>query len=56
LGRSGRSRTQEPSASQSRLFFGCFAGALSPSSRQIRSTRLTFTAQPAVRSIAVIRR
>jgi hypothetical protein len=29
LGRSGRSRTQEPSVSQSRPFLGCFPGTLS---------------------------
>ena len=56
--RAGRksSRTQEPSFSQSRPFFGCFPGTLSPSSRQMRSTRLTFTAQPAACSVAAIRR
>ena len=37
-------------------FLGCFAGTLSPSRRQIRSTRLTFTVQPASRRSAVIRR
>ena len=43
-------------SSQSRPFFGCLLGTLSPSRRQMRSTRFTFTAQPAARSIAVIRR
>jgi hypothetical protein len=38
LGCSGRRRTQDPSFSQSRLFFACFCGTLSPSRRQIRST------------------
>jgi hypothetical protein len=47
---------QDPSLSQSRLFFGCFAGTFSPSRRHIRSTRFTFTAQPASRRSAVIRR
>ena len=35
---------------------GCFWGTFSPSRRQIRSTRFTFTAQPAFRSRAVMRR
>ncbi len=56
FGRSGLRRTQEPSASQSLPFFGCFCGTFSPSRRQIRSTRFTFTAQPASRSSAVTRR
>ena len=33
--------------SQSRPLLGCLAGTFSPSRRQIRSTRLRFTAQPA---------
>jgi hypothetical protein len=36
--------------------FGCFCGTLSPSRRHVRSTRLAFTAHPAPRSIAVMRR
>jgi hypothetical protein len=46
----------DPSFSQSRLFFGCLEGTFSPSRRHIRSTRLAFTAHPASRSIAVMRR
>ena len=38
-GRSGRSRTQDPSPSRSRPRFGCLLGTLSPSRRQMRSTR-----------------
>jgi len=34
FGRSGRRRMQDPSLSQSRPFFGCFAGTLSPSCRR----------------------
>jgi hypothetical protein len=37
LGRSGRSRTQEPSVSHKRPFFGCLPGALSPSRRRSTS-------------------
>ena len=37
----------EPSASQSRPRLGCLAGTFSPSRRQIRSTRLSLTTQPA---------
>jgi hypothetical protein len=46
-------RTQEPSFSQSRLRFFCFGGIFSPSRRQMRSTRLWFTFQPAWFSRAV---
>jgi hypothetical protein len=46
----------EPSVSHRRPRLGCLAGTLSPSRRQIRSTRFLFTTQPAVRSKAVIRR
>ena len=53
---SGRSRTHEPSFSQSRPFLGCFIGTLSPSRRHSRSTRLSFTRQPASLSRAAIRR
>ena len=42
-GRSGRSRTQDPSPSRSRPRFGCLLGTLSPSRRQMRSTRFLFT-------------
>ena len=52
FGRSGRSRTHEPSFSQSRPFFGCFCGTFSPSSRQIRSTLLWFTCPLTGRRIA----
>ena len=37
-------------------FFGCFIGTLSPSRRHRRSTRLSFTCQPAPLSNAVTRR
>jgi len=43
LGRCGRSRTHDPSLSQSRPRLGCLAGTFSPSHRQIRSTRFLFT-------------
>ena len=56
FGRSGLSRTHEPSFSHKRPRFGCFLGTLSPSRRQIRSTRFAFTRQPAARSKAVTRR
>ena len=46
----------DPSFSHSRFRLGCFAGTFSPSRRQIRSTRLTFTTQPALRNSAAIRR
>jgi len=46
----------DPSLNQSLDLFGCFWGTFSPSRRQIRSTRFTFTAQPASRSRTVIRR
>ena len=55
-GCSGRSRMHEPSLSQRRPLFGCLCGTFSPSSRQIRSMRLTFTTHPASRSMAAIRR
>jgi len=44
---------QEPSASHSRPRLGCRGGTFSPSRFQIRSTRLSFTSQPASRSKAV---
>ena len=44
----GANRRHEPSASQSRLRLGCLAGTFSPSRRQILSTRLSLTTQPAV--------
>ena len=53
---SGLSLTQDPSFSHSRPLPGCLAGTFSPSRRQILSTRLWFTFQPASLSIAVIRR
>ena len=56
LGRSGRSRTHEPSLSHRRPRFGCFFGTFSPSRRQIRHTRLTFTRQPSLTSSQRIRR
>ena len=56
LGQHGRSRTHEPSLSHNRFLFGCLCGTFSPSSRQIRSTRLWFTDQPSLRSKAVMRR
>lgn len=52
----GRSRMHDPSPSQSLRRFGCFARTLSPSCRQIRSTRLWFTHQPSARRRAVILR
>ena len=48
VGRSARNRRHEPSASQSRLRLGRLAGTFSPSRRQILSTRLSLTTQPAV--------
>ena len=42
--------------SQSRPRLGCLAGTLSPSRRQIRSTRLWFTLHPSHCSIAATRR
>ena len=54
--RCGLSLTQEPSVTQSRPRLGCLAGTLSPSPRQIRSTRLWFTLHPSPRSMAVTRR
>lgn len=55
-----RARGSEPHAGAviqpERPFLGCFPRALSPSGRQMRFTRLTFTARPAARSIAVMRR
>src|SRR3546814_3972518 len=50
------SRMHEPSFSHSRPRFGWRWGTFSPSRRQIRSTRLWFTDQPAVCSSAVTRR
>ncbi len=47
FGYSARSRTHDPSLSQRRPRLGCFGGTLSPSRRQIRSTRLGLTIQPA---------
>jgi hypothetical protein len=41
----GRSRMHDPSASQSLPRLGCLLGTLSPSRRQIRSTRLSLIAQ-----------
>src|SRR6266550_8660145 len=38
---------QDPSFSHRRARFGCRAGTFSPSRRQIRSTRLSLTSQPA---------
>ena len=52
----GPGRMQEPSFSQRRLRFGCLAGTFSPSRRQIRSTRLSLTSQPARRSNSAILR
>ena len=46
----------DPSFSQSRPRLGCLAGTLRPSRRQIRSTRLSLTIQPASRSRAAILR
>lgn len=42
-----RAQTHEPSFSHNRPRLGCFLGTFSPSWRQIRSTRLWFTRQPA---------
>ena len=53
---SGRNRTQDPWFSHSRPFLGCFMGTLSPSYRHKRSTRLSFTCQPASSSNAAIQR
>jgi len=46
----------EPLLSRSRPFLGCVPGTLSPSRRQMRSTRFLFTTQPAALSRAVMRR
>ncbi len=54
--RCGLRRTQEPSVNQSLPRLGCLAGTLSPSRRQIRSTRLWFTLHPSRCSIALTRR
>lgn len=56
LGRSARSRMHDPSFSHSRPRLGCLAGTFSPSRRQIRSTRLSLTSQPARRSSSAILR
>jgi len=53
---SGRSRTHDPSLSQRRPFLSCFIGTFSPSRRQSRSTRLSFTCQPASLNRAATRR
>ena len=53
---SGRSRTQKPPFSQSRLRGLCFCGTFKPSRRQIRCTRSFPTGQPELCSNAVIRR
>ena len=54
--RSGRSRMHDPSESQSRPRLGCLWGTFSPSRRQIRSTRLSLTSQPACSSNPAILR
>jgi hypothetical protein len=46
----------DPSFSHRRARFGCRAGTFSPSRRQIRSTRLSLTSQPARRNSSVILR
>ena len=46
----------DPSFSHRRPRFGCLAGTFSPSRRQIRSTRLSLTSQPAWRSNSAILR
>jgi hypothetical protein len=46
----------ELSFSHSRPRFGFLCGTFSPSRRQMRSTRLKFTIQPAWCNIAVMRR
>jgi hypothetical protein len=56
FGYSDRKRMQDPSLSHSRPRFGYLLGTLSPSRRQILTTRLALTHQPLCRSIAVIRR
>src|SRR3954467_3367363 len=56
LGRSARSRMHDPSFSHRRPRLGCLAGTFSPSRRQIRSTRLSLTSQPAAFSSALILR
>jgi hypothetical protein len=56
LGRSARSRMHDPSASHSRARLGCRLGTFSPSRRQIRSTRLSLTSQPARRNSSAILR
>lgn len=54
--RSGRNRMQDLSASHNLLRLGWRCGTFSPSRRQIRATRLWFTAQPTSASNSVIRR
>ena len=49
----GLRRMQDPSFSHNRLCFGCLDETLSPSRRQMRSTRLGFTIQPSARNNAV---
>ena len=53
LGSQAHARTVRQS---SRSRFSCLAGTFSPSRRQIRSTRLRLTCQPACRGSAAIRR
>jgi hypothetical protein len=55
FGCSGRNRIQDPSFIHRRSRFGCRAGTLSPSLRQIRSTRFLLTPQPASRRRPVTR-
>jgi len=43
----------DPSASQSLPRLGCLWGTFSPSRRQIRSTRLSLTSQPACGDLAI---
>ena len=50
----GPQAMHEPSVNHRRPRFGCFWGTFSPSRRQIRSTRLSLTSQPASRSKAAI--
>lgn len=53
---SGRSRTHDPSFSQSRPLFGCFIGTFIPSRRHRRATRFSLICQPASLRRAAIRR
>ena len=56
MGCSARSWIHDPTASHSRLRFGCFCGAFRPSRRQVRLTRLSSSTQPTRRNSSAILR